>query len=236
MSSQQGERKYNEDSICTKKLKNGWLYVLADGLGGHGHGEVASGTAIKSIMNRSKWETIDDNFLTNAIEGAQEAVLEKQKEKTEYKKMSTTLVSLLISDTMAQWGHIGDSRLYMFRRNRILFQTLDHSVPQMLVRMGEITSKQIRKHPDRNQLLRIIGYPWNDKPYTLSEKVEIVKGDAFLLCSDGFWEYIDEKEMCTTLRKNRTPFSWLREMQTIVKKNGYNKNMDNYSAICIQIE
>lgn len=150
--------------------------------------------------------------------------------------MCTTLVVLTITGRMAQWGHIGDSRLYMFRRNRIYHQTLDHSVPQMLVRVGELDPSQIRKHPDRNRLLHSIGYEWSGRPYSIGPETELMEGDAFLLCSDGFWEYIEETEMISLLKKHKDPVSWLEAMRKIVAQRGRDEQQDNYSAICIKID
>lgn len=232
----QGGRSYNEDAVQVCETGGKRLYVLADGLGGQGHGEVASRTAVNSVIHRAVWDRENEQFIADSIEGAQHAVLEKQKENAEYRNMCTTLVVLTITGTKAQWGHIGDSRLYMFRKNKIYHQTLDHSVPQMLVRIGELDPSQIRKHPDRNRLLRSIGYEWPDTPYTVGPETELMEGDAFLLCSDGFWEYIEETEMISLLRKHRDPVSWLEAMRRIVEQRGKDEKQDNYSAICIKTD
>lgn len=232
----QGGRSYNEDTVQVRETAGKRLYVLADGLGGQGHGEIASRTAVNSVIHRAVWDRGNPQFVADAIEGAQHAVREKQAENPEYRNMCTTLVLLTVEGTTVQWGHIGDSRLYMFRKNRICHQTLDHSVPQMLVRIGELDPSQIRKHPDRNRLLHSIGYEWTDRPYTVGPGTELMEGDAFLLCSDGFWEYIEETEMLNLLRKHRDPVSWLEAMSSVVGQRGKNEKQDNYSAICIRAD
>ncbi len=232
----QGGRSYNEDTVQVHETAGKRLYVLADGLGGQGHGEVASATAVNSVIHRAIWDGQNEQFIAAAIESAQHAVREKRKENAEYRNMCTTLVVLTITGRIAQWGHIGDSRLYMFRRNRIYHQTLDHSVPQMLVRVGELDPSQIRKHPDRNRLLHSIGYEWSGRPYSIGPETELMEGDAFLLCSDGFWEYIEETEMISLLKKHKDPVSWLEAMRKIVAQRGRDEQQDNYSAICIKID
>ncbi|MCD8347684.1 MAG: protein phosphatase 2C domain-containing protein [Lachnospiraceae bacterium] len=234
MRSRPGDRDYNEDTIRMQENGATQIFLLADGLGGCGHGEMASSTAVDSVAKRFLWDDpAGENFLPDAMEGAQNAVSTVKEKYPEMKKMSTTLVILRISGGFAQWIHIGDSRLYLFRKNRVVFQTLDHSVPQMLVNMGEIRPDEIRHHPDRNRLLRTIGSAWTDQPYELSEKIPLQKGEAFLLASDGFWEYIEEKDMCRTLAESKNVAGWIERMTTIVEENGRSADMDNYSAVCV---
>ena len=134
-----------------------------------------------------------------------------------------------------QWGHIGDSRLYHFRGNRLAERTLDHSVPQMLVSSGEIKEKEIRHHPDRNRVLRVMGTEWAQPKYEIGNAVRSKGSHSFLLCSDGFWELIEEKEMKNMLRKASSPEDWLNHMEQAVLENGKEEDMDNYSAIAVWI-
>lgn len=232
--SRQGGRDYNEDSVFAVGADNRFLFVLADGLGGCGHGELASGTAVKRVAEEFQCSENED-FLDRAFEGAQEAVLMKQKENVEARTMATTLVVLEIREGLASWAHIGDSRLYWFRRGRVAAQTLDHSVPQMLVHMGEIKPEEIRHHPDRSRLLHIIGREYSEKHYQIVDPVKIRRGDAFLLCSDGFWEHITEEKMCEMLVAASDVQEWLNLMQEEVEKNGIGESMDNYSAVCVKV-
>jgi serine/threonine protein phosphatase PrpC len=110
---------------------------------------------------------------------------------------------------------------------------MDHSVPQMLTAMGEIKEKDIRHHEDRNKLLRVMGAEWGKSNYEIDAPVSLVSGDAFLLCSDGFWEWVDEKMMIKLLRRSRRPQQWLSEMEKHVQRNGAKANMDNYSAVAV---
>ena len=103
----------------------------------------------------------------------------------------------------------------------------------MLVLAHEIREKDIREHPDRNKLLRVLGISGDTPGFELSELQELRKIQAFLLCSDGFWEYILEKEMCALLKKSSSVEEWLQLMQETVEGRGRGKEMDNYSAVAI---
>lgn len=236
MKSEPGDRQYNEDSVRACQKKGSWVFALGDGLGGCGHGELASRTAVDSVMSTFRLRTVDGGFLDEAMEQAQEAVLMQQRANSAARRMRTTLVVLAIRNGCARWAHIGDSRLYLFRRGKLAAQTLDHSVPQRLADMGEITREEIRHHPDRSVLLRSVGASWEIKRYEIAPEVEIKKGDAFLLCSDGFWEYITEEFMCKKLEGARSAEEWLLQMEELVKKNGRDHHMDNFSAICVMVD
>lgn len=227
-----GDREKNEDSkACMCDPYNG-LFVLADGLGGHGKGEYASASVVNTSLQM--YSDNKEGFqLGHSFEKCQEILLREQEEKNDLYGMKTTMVSLLISNGIARWAHVGDSRLYYFRKNKLITRTLDHSVPQMLVSMGEITEKDIRGHEDRNRLLRVMGSPWSERNYTLSQDFRLNKDSAFLLCSDGFWENIVEDDMIRCLKAANDVASWLGMMIDIVNQNGRGHNMDNNSAIAV---
>ncbi len=229
-----GGREINEDAVAVCQKDEILFAALADGLGGHGAGEVASALAIETVTQMFESCTdIDAALLPDAVMAAQDALMEKQRTTGRMNDMKTTLVLLLIRAEMAVWAHVGDSRLYRFEGAVVAEHTLDHSVPQMLVAQGEIRERDIRNHEDRNRLTRVLGMEWETPKYTLSTGEAFTAPQSYLLCSDGFWELIDEKEMCRTLKRSETPEEWLAAMEQIVLKNGRNKNMDNYSAVAV---
>lgn len=230
-----GNREVNEDSVSAFQEGDRYCFVLADGLGGHGKGECASEMAVKTTINLFVDEFSDD-FLKRSFEESQENILKTQKVDAELADMKTTMVTLLIDDKSVSWGHIGDSRLYQFVKNKLILRTLDHSVPQMLVNMGDIKEKDIRGHEDRNRLLRVMGTPWKNNSYEISDIHTVKKTEAYLLCSDGFWELIDEKQMVQTLKKAKNVDEWLSQMVDLVNKNGKDVDMDNNSAIAVWVE
>ncbi len=188
-----GGREVNEDSCLLLHEKGrGCLALVADGLGGHGGGKEASQKAKTIIEEGFLREEINDPGEFNIwFQKANQEVLSMQ---TPEKEMKTTLVVLIIKNKTAMWAHIGDSRLYHFKDGVLLEQTFDHSVSQMAVLRGEITQEEIRGHVDRNRLLRALGREDTIQIDT-SEIVPMENEDhAFLLCSDGFWEYVTERK------------------------------------------
>ena len=150
-------------------------------------------------------------------------------------EMKTTATAVLISEDTVYRGYIGDSRIYVFKKNKVKERTLDHSVPQMLVMAREIKEKDIRNHPDRNRLLKVMGIEWEEPAFKIEEPLRTDECQAILMCSDGFWELITEKEMCKILKKSNTVQEWIEKMAEVVHENGKDKNMDNNSAIGIWI-
>lgn len=233
MFSDSGTRPNNEDNIGMYEDGENYCFVLADGLGGHGKGEVASQIAVDSSI--LKYVEMEDrrDFLKEAFESAQATITRYQNEERSCMDMKTTMVALVVQEDSVRWGHIGDSRLYYFQRGRLKERTLDHSVPQMLVSVGRLKEREIRHHPDRNRLLRVLGIEMDEVNYQESESVARTGQQAFLLCSDGFWELIEEKKMEALLKKAESPEHWVRLMQEVILKNGKNTDMDNYSAIAV---
>lgn len=239
MISNVGDREHNEDSVYSEIIKRGekesGIFVLADGLGGHGRGEVASGIVIETA--RKVFQAVDPcaGMIESIFDHAQESLISLQKKEHADDEMKTTAVILLVMGQSMYWGHVGDSRLYFFRKQKLVTRTLDHSVPQMLVNAGELKEKKIRKHPDRNKLLRVMGTDWDEPRYVVSGMQELMPGDAFLLCSDGFWENITEKQMLRCLKKTSNAADWLDKMNLLVQKSGEKTDMDNNSAIAVRI-
>jgi len=175
-------------------------------------------------------------YLKESFEKSQKKLEIEQDKTGGVNELKTTAVALTIQENKAMWGHIGDSRLYVFNKNKVVLRTLDHSVPQMLVFAGEIKEKKIRKHPDRNRLLRVLGARNVELKVDYSEEYNIDDCQAFLLCTDGFWECITEKKMCKFLKKSKSVEEWLEMMAKEVRKNGMGHNMDNNSAIAVWVK
>jgi PPM family protein phosphatase len=119
-----------------------------------------------------------------------------------------------------------------FHEGRLQKQTSDHSVPQLLANAGEIDASDIRFHEDRNRLLRSIGSEDTFKPHLEQSPITLYSGDAFLLCTDGFWEYVFEAEMVEYLQQASSAATWLNTMELRLLARAPERN-DNYSAIAI---
>lgn len=227
-----GERRVNEDSVGAKTNNDIYAFALCDGLGGHSDGEIASKTAVDAMLSKINEDNFNTEFFEKSFNYANESVLNMQ---NQYKSaMRTTATLLLLKENKAIWGHIGDSRIYYFSKNKFVKRTLDHSVPQMLVATGEIKEKDIRHHEDRNKLLRCI--PWETKKYDIDEvDFEIHSGDSFIMMSDGFWDWIDEKQMKKALKKGKSAEQTVKYLVEKAFKFGRGNNMDNLSIIVVKI-
>jgi serine/threonine protein phosphatase PrpC len=162
------------------------------------------------------------------------AVVAGQNGNGAHSQMYTTAVVLMATDGFACWGHAGDSRLYYFHRGRIVRRTLDHSVPQTLVSAGQLQYREIRLHADRNRLLRTLGSRQELKP-AVDQQDGVEPGDAFLMASDGFWEYVLETEMEVELARAASADAWIAGMgRRLASRAPFDR--DNSSAIVILVE
>lgn len=234
-----GSRSINEDAIGVFKKNNKSMFILCDGLGGHGMGDVASKLVVDVFCSCVENDpSITDNPIagfSKMFHAAQDVLLAEQMSRKAKNKMKTTAVACFQDGKKLYVAHVGDSRAYIFRRNKIYKRTLDHSIPQMLAIAGEISEAEIRNHPERNMLLRVIGVEWEQDMFEVMKPIPERKVQAILLCSDGFWELIDENEMCKTLAMSDSVEDWLERMKAEVKANGMGRNNDNCSAIAIWV-
>lgn len=232
MISRVGDRTTNQDR-CNFLERNGvGCWSVADGLGGQGGGEKAAGLALDTLLHEfQRQPDFSADNLLNMLKAANRAVWSARSEDPELGRMATTIVVLLCDGRQAMWAHAGDSRLYLFRAGKFLLHTCDHSVPQALVEAGEISASDIRDHPDRGSLRRSLGQQ-NEIRVSLEKPRPVGEGDAFLLCSDGFWEEVHEIEMELELAKADSAADWLRGMEArVIPRQG--KQLDNYSAVAV---
>ena len=228
-----GGREINEDYVKAVEKDGNYCFILCDGLGGHGKGDEASSLVAENMADCFLKFGTDGDYIAKALEISNDLLMQEQKSRNSLAQMKTTIVVLTIINNVARWGFIGDSRLYRFHKSRLIERTVDHSVPQMLVLLKEIKEKEIRFHPDRNRLLKVMGTKWDSEPYEISEPFEIKKDTLFILCSDGFWEFIDEKTMKKMLRRREDPEILIKKMTEEVVENGKNSEMDNFSVIIV---
>lgn len=237
LTSQKGGRLVNEDYVTIASHGDDMCYILCDGLGGHECGDVAAETVATFIAHFFEENGDSSSFLDDAIKLAQEKLISVQEATDMIDAMKTTLVVLVVTSEHIKWAHIGDSRLYRVYNNGSKYQrTKDHSLVQHYYDRGEITEDEIRKHPDRNKLLRAMGATWEVKSYDKSPVIERGEKQGFALMSDGFWEYVLEDEMMEIYRNSTDAKAWLEEMQALVEARADIRNADNYSAICVMVD
>lgn len=234
--SKAGGRKENED-YCTFDEGAGYgCYLLADGLGGHRGGALASKTVGKSILEAFNASPgITKEHAEKYLLYARQQLAQVETVQGLASGLKTTLVLMLSDYKQVGWGHVGDSRLYHFNGGRIIKRTIDHSVPQLLATSGEISDDQIRFHEDRNRLTAAFESEDNGRFVFSPDLHSLDASDAFLLCSDGFWEYVYHEEMEADLQSTANPGEWLELMEKRLLKR-VESGHDNYSALAIKID
>lgn len=231
-----GSRKVNEDTVSTIEKDGAYGFIVCDGLGGQGMGDTASKLIAECFGECFKNSEINESFLSDTFDYAQKTLLEQKNKLNIKNQMCTTAVALSINKNKAYIGHIGDSRLYFFDDGKLIFKTLDHSLPQMLALSGEINEEDIYHHPDRNKLLRALGMEWDKPMYSIAKPIKLNNNQAFLLCTDGIWEWITEQKLCELLKSSSSAKEWLDKIIKNVEQSSQNAQRDNYSAIAVFIK
>ncbi len=233
--SKAGGRRENQDACDYVVLATYGCWMLGDGLGGHGGGSVAARIAVDTVLAAFRASPASSpEALGHYLEAANSAICDGQKQRLDLAGMRTTAVLLVTDSQSARWAHVGDSRLYYFHDQRIQYQTSDHSVPQVLFAAGEISAEQIRFHEGRNRLLRSLGSRDGLRMTVQEAPQPIGSGDAFLLCSDGFWEYVLEPEMEVDLARTSGAAEWLQAMEARLQRQAAGAH-DNYSAVVVRV-
>lgn len=212
----------NEDS-CLCSAEKG-IFIVADGLGGHSDGEKASLAAVDYFEENYRGGCSNE-LISQLMEGANTEVLQNGD------GGKTTVAAAFAENGHFHYANAGDSRVYYFRDGRIIAQTKDHSVCQASVDMGMIRPEDIRGNEDRSRLLKVLGSEEKLNIKKSYPPIKIRNGDAFLICSDGFWEYVYETEMETDLLKSDNSEAWLKYMLKRHILRAENKG-DNYTAVC----
>lgn len=194
-----GDSSINEDFAGSITNKNGLqAFALADGLGGHGGGDIAATLAVEAVLDTvSETNDATVSLLEKCFVQAQNLVLENRSNSGRRREMKTTLTVMLADKDKILWGHIGDSRLYHCRKGKIKSCTMDHSVAQLLVNSHKISRDEQCHHEDRSILLRAVGTPWSTTTgfQTDCKGIRPRKGDTFVLCSDGAWEWVVDQRL-----------------------------------------
>ena len=203
-----GGRDHNEDAVGRREIPGGEVFLLADGLGGHRGGEAASTCVVDSLTQAPAPQEGEElsQWLEAGIAQAHQAVTGLQE--SSRGSMKSTVVALALTDREGCWAHVGDSRLYWFRGDRLQAYTHDHSVAYAKYKCGEITRAQIGQDEDQSSLLRALGNPSRNQPDLGGDREPPQPGDSFLLCSDGVWEYLRDGEILVDLLKTETAQEW----------------------------
>ena len=235
--SQTGQRKRNEDTCGYWTSDKGCCWIVSDGAGGHGSGDVASHLVVDTALEQfAAKPEVSEQAVTDLTTGAQAAVMTHKHNDPDGDDMHATASILLIdAETReAVWAHVGDTRLYLFRQRKIVLQTADHSLVQQLIDAGYGNTDIIRTHPQRNMLTSAIG---SGDELTISVSgapIFVQEGDLFLICSDGWWEYVEEPVMEEMLEDASTVEEWLNIMARRVEESA-KENADNSTAVAVLV-
>ncbi len=231
-----GGRSSNQDRVVHAERENAVLMVVADGLGGHAGGDLAAEALTQTAVNafhRIKQPTITQPsaFLALTILQAHNAIMQYAKIHDPELQPRTTCVLCLVQDGYAYWAHVGDSRLYHFRGDRLLTRTLDHTATERLREDGVITEEEMLSHPEKSRLLKCVGGP--QKPsISIGGETPLQRGDTLLLCSDGVWEAFAENELGRYLNYDSLD-EGIEEM-VIEAEHRRREACDNMSAVCLR--
>ena len=233
--SRQGTRKSNQDRIGYSYSRDALLMVLADGMGGHLHGEVASQVAVQFLTGFFQREAAPSlakpvQFLKSGFIGAHHAIIDYARAKRLADTPRTTCVACVIQRGIAQWAHAGDSRLYHLREGRIKARTSDHSRVQLLVDAGRIREEAVRAHPERNRVLNCLGSAALPS-VELSRPTLLHSGDTLLLCSDGVWGPLTATAITRRLSKSDITKSVPELLDLAELRAG--RDCDNLSAVAM---
>ncbi|WP_113905865.1 PP2C family protein-serine/threonine phosphatase [Aliidiomarina celeris] len=235
-----GGREENQDAWgLFETTDGGYALAVADGLGGHEGGRQASQAAIQGVREAccsNGFSCLAPASLDLIFTTAQRSIRQKQQQNPALEAMRSTLVVALFHKNQAVWGHVGDVRCYGIRKGQVWLQTKDHSVPQMMVDTGEISADQVRGHADRSRLLQALGKPDDHFRVTQSKPTKLHNNDIFLLCTDGFWEWITEKELEKTLHEQSFDNALSYFEQQLSQRAQASDDYDNYSAVLLQVE
>ena len=234
--SRSGARPFENEDACGFLTRDGICFcVVADGAGGHKGGATASKIVVSRVLTWLRDNpSCDPQAVRHAILAANHGVLVEQRRDPKLADMRSTVIALAI-DTQpghAVWGHVGDSRLYAFREGALIHRTSDHSLAQQMIDTGYVSSEDMRNSVQRARLYAALGVNDLAPPTLLEAPFNVIEGDAFLLCTDGWWDNIDADKMEQTLAHAASADDWLRSMEREILDR-HRPGQDNYSALAV---
>jgi PPM family protein phosphatase len=236
--SHDGGRDYNEDAVGDSDAFGAVrLFMLADGAGGQGGGDVAARTAIAAARSEfMRMPAYSGDTLRRCMESADLAVRRKQSEETRLSRMASTFVALLVDyrQRKALIGNLGDSRCYIFRHDKVVAQSYDHSLVQRFIDAGLYPAEKLREHPKRNVLYASLGANEETvEPFVSEGSIDLLPGDGILLCSDGVWELVDEATLGKLHAMSPTVAHW-RDHLVAAVRGRMAPGHDNFSALLVR--
>ncbi len=231
--SKKGGRASNEDAVGKARKKGIVCVVVADGLGGHNGGKIASAMAVDEIISAFCQDPVfSREHIEKYILNANEKIVERAKTDPNLLYMSSTVAVLLIKGRNAIWANVGDSRIYRLSEGRIAEVSEDHSVAFLDFVNGDIEYPDIRKSGNQNKLTSALGVAMDGM--NISEKIHINASASFVLCTDGWWKYVTEEDMETAFVQSSDTKEWLERMLQI-RESKAPEDSDNYTAAVVTV-
>jgi len=197
--SKKGGRKVNQDRMGYLYTRDSLLLVVADGMGGHARGEIASQITMQTIA--AMFQQMAKPILTDPARFLEDSIAAAHRELHRYRAENslpeaprTTVVSCVIQQGLATWAHAGDSRLYLIRGRRIAARTVDHSRVHHLVSSGLISDEDAKDHPERNRIYNCVG-AYVAPTVEVNHPVALHSGDVLMLCTDGLWGALNDRQI-----------------------------------------
>ena len=222
-------RDHNEDSvIITKNESDEYLLAVADGMGGHIGGEIASSIAISHLEEKFKsLKSVGDKeeaitFIKEAVSEANVLIYRYTKEHVESSGMGTTLVLAILTKDYLLFGNIGDSSGYVVKNKKLHKITVDHTLVNLLVRSGELTEEEAKEHPRKNVLMKALGANEKVDMDVFSVETDI---EGILLCSDGLTNMLNEEQIMKVLEEDNTLEERMKKLITKCNNRGGNDNI-----------
>lgn len=232
-----GNRKNNQDRVGIVESHGGVILILGDGLGGKPGGELASETLVKSVEHSLRHEIMPveepEELLKKLIIKAHHAVRTMGQKQEPPIEPGSTAVLCLVQNKKAWWAHVGDSRFYLFRDGLPIYRTQDDSFVEQLYQRGEISIEKLDGHPMRNYVTQCIGVMENEPNVTVSKGIDLQVDDTLLLCSDGFWEPLDDAQIGSNLIGNGVKDA-ITKLATRAEQSSYPKS-DNTTVLAMKI-
>jgi len=232
-----GNRIQNEDRLTVAEDGDSILLVVADGMGGHGGGDIAAQVLVDTLdqyFRRSKKPIARPRaFLHNAIEVAHANILKAGKKLQPPIEPRTTCVACIIQGKRVTWAHVGDSRLYLLRDGSILARTIDHSYVEELFSKGLISESDMLTHPKRSYITQCVGALNHLPDISYTERDDLQPDDVLLLCSDGLWSALKDSDLHSLPGKTDLD-SALNDLASRAESNAYPQS-DNISAIALHM-
>jgi len=230
-----GARPYNQDRIGQWATSDALLLVVADGLGGHLRGELAAQVTIDALAREFRVEAKPkladpDLFLFRGLARAHGAIVQEARRLDLSDTPRTVAVACVVQDGYVYWSHVGDSRFYLIRRGRVIARTKDHSRVQQLIDKGRIREEAASAHPERNVLTRCLG---SDHAPRLepTTSARLAKDDMIMLCSDGLWGPLTERQLLNGLQGKDLPLA-LADLAALAEARA-GAQCDNVSVIAM---